>query len=164
MKGKHSKLWHLFFQIGVVIKAIDGFLETVGGIAFLCVNTNAVIHRIFSFTQQKLVEDPDDWIAHHLRHAFGHFSTSNKIFAATYLLGHGLVKLGLVVGMWRSKLWAFPASLAVLTGFLCYQAFRLIQHFSIGLCVLTILDIVIIVFIWIEYRRVKSEKHNTSAT
>jgi|SRR6185312_5112493 len=158
MKTNHSNLWHVLFRIGIVTKAIDGFLETAGGIVFLCVSHETIMHTIFSITQHRLWEDPDDWIATHLRHGFQHLSTGNKIFAVIYLLAHGLIKLGLAACLWRSKLWAFPVSMIALTAFVGYQAFRLVNHFSVILCVLMTLDIIVTALIWREYRRLKQQK------
>ena len=150
--------WHRLFQIGVIIKALDGLLETMGGVLFVCVNKQTILHTIFRLTQHALVEDPDDWMANHLRAAFSHFSGGNKIFAITYLLGHGVVKLALAVGLWRGILWTFPAGLAVLAAFIGYQTFRMARGFSSGLCILTIIDIAIFVLVWREYRRLKRRK------
>jgi uncharacterized membrane protein len=145
---------HRLFQAGVLLKGVDGLLEVAGGLLFLCVSQAALTRVVFSLTRPELLEDPDDLIAHGLRDAFAHMSAGSKLFAAVYLLGHGLVKLILVAGLWRDRLWAFPIALVVLIGFIGYQAVRLGQHGSIGLLSLTVIDVFIAALIWIEYRRV----------
>ena len=156
--GHRDMLWHRLFQLGVVIKGIDGLLETGGGLLFLLVNQNTLMRLVFWLTRSELLEDPDDWLAAHLRAAFRHLSSRDEAFAAAYLLGHGLVKLGLVVGLWRDKLWAFPAALVVLLGFVGFQTYRLAEHMSIGLLCLTILDLLVIVLVWREYRRARFQR------
>jgi uncharacterized membrane protein len=156
--SSHGKIWHRLFQIGVALKALDGLLETIGGLLFLFLSRETILRAVFSWTQHELWEDPDDWIANHLRSTFTHLPPGTKVFAVAYLLGHGLVKLALAVGLWWDKPWAFPAGLAVLTGFVGYQIFRMAEDFSIALCVLTVIDIAIIALVWCEYRRVKKKR------
>jgi uncharacterized membrane protein len=50
---------------------------------------------------------------------------------AFYLLSHGLVKVLLVAGLLREKLWAYPASLIVLSAFIAYQTYRYSSTHSI---------------------------------
>lgn len=147
-----EKILHRSFQIGVFLKGIDGILETVGGAVFLILGKGTIAHIVFTLTQHELLEDPDDLIANSLRHTFAHLSSGNKIFVGAYLLGHGIIKLFLVVGLWRNKLWVFPIAMVVLIGFIGYQVFRLVDHFSVGLVVLSCIDALIVFLVWHEFR------------
>lgn len=150
--GLREKILHHLFQIGVLLKGVDGLFETIGGFVFVCVTSHEIRHVVFWLTQDTLLEDPDDWIAHSLRHAFVHFSDGRKILVGAYLLGHGIIKLLLVVGLWRVKLWVFPVALAVLGGFVGYQVYHLTSHPSVGLSVLTLIDVIIAALVWHEFR------------
>ena len=147
-----EKILHRSFQIGVFLKGIDGILETVGGAVFLILGKGTIAHIVFTLTQHELLEDPDDLIANSLRHTFAHLSSGNKIFVGAYLLGHGIIKLFLVVGLWRNKLWVFPIAMVVLIGFIGYQVFRIFDHFSVGLVVLSCIDALIVFLVWHEFR------------
>ena len=59
--------------------------------------------------------------------------------------------MALVVGLLREKLWAYPASLIVLTLFVLYQLYRFSYTHGLGLIVLTLFDIVVMGLIWHEY-------------
>jgi uncharacterized membrane protein len=103
-------------------------------------------------TQDELIEDPNDFIATHLLSMAQEFSVDTKNFYAFYLLSHGIVKLALVVGLLRNKLWSYPASLVVLELFIIYQIYRFYYTQSVGLVVLTVFDVFVMVLIWHEYR------------
>ena len=63
-----------------------------------------------------------------------------------------MVKLALVIGLLKGKLWSYPASLIVLGLFIVYQLYRFSYTHGAGLIVLTILDVVVMGLIWHEYR------------
>ena len=114
----------------------------VGGLALALVSTNTIVALVNAMTQEELVEDPDDFVATHLLQMAQNFSISSKHFYASYLLGHGIVKLGLVIGLLRNQLWSYPASLVVLSLFIVYQLYRYLYSQSVGLILLTVLDLV----------------------
>lgn len=127
-------------------------METLGGFVFLCFSEGALTHFVFLLTRPELLEDPDDWIANSLRHAFTHLSGGGKIFVGVYLLGHGIIKLLLVAGLLRDKVWVFPIAIVALLAFIGIQVFRMATHLSAGLVVLTFLDAIIVALVWHEFR------------
>ncbi len=94
-------------------------------------------------------------MANALQQAFHHFSSGRQLFAAVYLLIHGLTKGFVVWGLWRNKLWAFPVSMVVLVLFIGYQVYRITAHFSWGLVGLTVFDAFVVFLVWNEYQHVK---------
>lgn len=66
-----------------------------------------------------------------------------------------MAKLLLVAGLLREKLWAYPASLAVLGLFIVYQLYRYSYTHGVGLIVLSLFDVMVIVLVWHEYRLVR---------
>jgi uncharacterized membrane protein len=91
------------------------------------------------------------------------FSVSSQHFYAFYLLSHGLVKVALVIGLLRNKLWAYPASLVVLSLFIVYQVYRYSYTHSMGLIVLTVFDVFVMFLIWHEYRLVSRKTSSGSS-
>jgi len=83
------------------------------------------------------------------------FSVQEQNFYAFYLLSHGVVKLFLVVGLLKGKLWSYPASLIVLGLFILYQLYRYSYTHGVGLIALTVFDIVVMALIWHEYGLVR---------
>lgn len=148
---------HRLFQVGVVLKGLDGLLEVGGGVLLIVFGASGVGRAIRFLTQHELSEDPQDlvagWLVRHLRH----LGEDTVHFAIAYLLVHGIVKLVLAVGLIRERLRVFPWALGFLGLFVLYQVYRLLVGFSAGLALLTVLDIVIMGFVWGEYRSLRRE-------
>jgi uncharacterized membrane protein len=143
---------HQVFEISILLKGAHALIECIGGLVLAFVSTSAIQNMVNSFTQDELVEDPNDFVASHLLRLAQDFTVSTQHFYAFYLLSHGLIKAFLVVGLLRNKLWAYPASLVVLGLFIVYQLYRYSYTNSFGLIVLTVFDVVVMALIWHEYR------------
>ncbi|HVW67260.1 MAG TPA: DUF2127 domain-containing protein [Candidatus Peribacteraceae bacterium] len=142
---------HGLFEIGILIKAIDGVLECIGGLLFLFVSRQFLYSIVTEITEHELSQDPNDILANTIVHAVANLPEGTKIFGAVYLLIHGLVKIGMVIGLWKDKLWAYPVSLSVLGIFVAYQIYRFTHTHSILLAAFTVLDVVIMLLIWHEW-------------
>jgi uncharacterized membrane protein len=146
---------HKVFEISVLLKGIHALIEILGGIALYLVSTGTIQAWVNFLTQEELHEDPNDFIASRLLDLAQNFSISSKAFFAFYLLSHGAIKIVLVAGLLREKLWSYPASLAALTLFIAYQLYRYSYTQSFGLIVLTVFDVAVIMLVWHEYRLVR---------
>jgi len=73
------------------------------------------------------------------------------LFAAAYLIVHGLIKLFLVASLLLGRLWAYPLSLWFLAAFIVYQCYRYLHTHSISLVLLTVFDLAVVFLIWREY-------------
>lgn len=155
MKFTHKSL-HRLFEIGVILKGIDGALEIIGGSLLLAISHPTLSHFVFAITRQEISEDPHDLVANALRSLVAHLSVDTQTFSSIYLLVHGVIKIVLVVGLLRRKLWAYPTALGVLSLFVAYQGYRLSHTRSPALLVLTAVDLAILYLIWREYRWLRS--------
>ena len=54
-----------------------------------------------------------------------------------------------------SRYFGYPASLVVLGLFIAYQLYRYSYTHGLGLIVLTVFDLIVIAFIWHEYRLIR---------
>lgn len=143
------------FVVSVLLKGADAVIEMVSGAVLALINTSTIANLVNAATQEELIEDPNDFIATHLL-AWAHgFSVATKDFYAFYLLSHGVVKLLLVIGLLRRKLWSYPASLVIFGLFIAYQLYRYSYTHGTGLIVLSIFDIALMWLIWHEYRLVR---------
>jgi uncharacterized membrane protein len=148
------------YEVGLAIKFIDGVFELAGGILVLALSAST-IHGITRFlTESALQSDPHNFIATHIQKAGNHLASGHNIFAAAFLLTHGLVKVVLVVCLLLNKLWAYPWALAILGLFLAYQFYQLVTAPTFGMAFLTILDIFII---WLINREWQKVRHGDSA-
>jgi len=142
------------YKLGLWIKGIDGVLEMAGGLFLLFVSQPQLGQLVTFLTQRELTEDPGDWIASHLRDAVNQLSPNTKLFGSMYLLGHGIIKLFLMVGLLRNWPWSYRPAIAFLLVFIGYQVYRMSLHFSLALVLVSLLDAAIVLLVWREYRQV----------
>jgi uncharacterized membrane protein len=142
---------HQIFQLSILLKGAHAAIECAGGIALALISTSTIANLVNRLSQEELIEDPHDFLATHLLAWAQSFSVATQHFYAFYLLGHGAVKMLLVIGLLKGKLWSYPASLVVFGLFIVYQLYRFSYTHGAGLIVLTVLDMVVMVLIWREY-------------
>ncbi len=137
----------------MLLKAADGVLEIVAGTLLLIVNPSTIDRIARRLTAHELSEDPHDRIAHFILHATNHLSSGATVFAAVYLLSHGVSKVVLVALVLRDKLWAYPCLIALLGVFIAYQLYVLIfVRYSWSLTALTVFDVLLVWLTWREYQ------------
>lgn len=144
---------HAVFVVGIVLKAFNGLIETIGGVLFLA--TGSVMSIITYIVQQELLEDPKDIIANYAQHLLPLLSIHTELFIAIYLLVHGIIKIFLVIGLLMNKLWAYKLSIVVFILFIIYQLYRYSFSHSPFLLVLSLFDVIIIGLTWHEYTYLK---------
>ena len=159
--SRKAVLRERLFRISVLLKGLDALLEIAGGIALLAITPGTIVRMVGLLTQDEIREDRRDLVANFLRHAASRFSPSGEHFMAIYLLGHGVVKMFVVVALLRNKLWGYPLSIAVFGGFIAYQIYRFTLTGGLGLIALTVFDLIVVWLIWLEYRAVKSRPHRS---
>ena len=147
---------HFFFNLSVIAKGIDGALEIVGGILLFFVSPERISAIIRALTQHELSEDPRDLVATYLFNSTHSLTKGVTVFAAVYLLWHGMVKAGLVAGLLLKRRWAYPAAIVAFMLFVVYQLYRYTHTHSSSLLALSIVDVLVIILTWIEYKRLKA--------
>ena len=144
------------FEIGIILKGLDGILESIGGLLLLTVSPATISRLTSRLTQHELSEDPHDFIANHLLH-YAHGLTGSAVtFAAVYLLLHGVTKILLVIALLRNQMWAYPWMIAFLLIFIGYQLYRIALSPTIGLSALTAFDAFIVWLTWREWNKQKA--------
>ena len=146
---------HQVFEISVLLKGAHALIECIGGLALAFVSTSAITSLVNALTQDELVEDPNDLVATNLLALAQNLTLNTQHFYAFYLLSHGVIKVLLVIGLLRNKLWAYPASLVALGLFIIYQLYRFSYTHGLGLVVLTVFDVFMMGLIWHEFRLVR---------
>jgi uncharacterized membrane protein len=141
------------FEVGIILKGLDGVLEVIGGVLLLVVSPATIDRVVTSLTQHELSEDPHDFLAAHLLKTAHGLTGSAVLFGAVYLLSHGAVKVILVTALLKKELWAYPWTIAFLGVFIVYQVYRLSVKPSVGLLALTVFDVVIAWLTYREYRK-----------
>lgn len=150
-----EKLIHLSFEAGIILKGLNGILETIGGLALFFVTPEKLNRLILFVIQDELLEDPKDFIANHLMQLAHSLSLSTQIFVAAYLFSHGVIKIVLVTWLGEHKLWAYPIAIVIFVLFIAYQLYRYFSTGSVWLIFLSIFDMLLIILTWLEYKLVK---------
>jgi uncharacterized membrane protein len=154
---------HRIFEIGIVLKGIDGLLEVVGGVLLFLFTPAEISGLVHVLTQHELSQDPRDFIASRLLHSTDGLTRPGLLFGAAYLLVHGIVKVVLVLALLRNKLWAYPWTIGVLLIFIGYQLYRIVLGPTLGLMALTGFDILIAALTWREYQRQRVDRVSPGA-
>jgi uncharacterized membrane protein len=156
MRARPAKpILHYLFELGVSLKFLNGILELIGGLVLLFISPESLTRLAAMLLTNELFEDPKDLVAKTLLNAVRDLSASTQFFASIYLLVHGIVKVGLVVALWMKKLWAYPLAGVVLVLFTIYQVYLYSHSRSPFQLFLTAVDVLILLLLWSEYRRVK---------
>jgi uncharacterized membrane protein len=145
------KFIDISFRISLLLKGLNAVLEILFGVMAFFITQIFVIRIATFFTQDELLEDPKDIIANYFLNAAHHFSIASKDFIIFYLLIHGVVKILLVIGLWKKKLWTYPVSLGIFALFIMYQLYRYSYSHSFWLIILSVFDLVVLWLIWKEY-------------
>ena len=145
-----EKRIHQVFVISVLAKAVHALIEIAGGIALGFFNTDTIVRWLY-----RASEDKPDWIEDSVTKFATAFTGQEHGYYVFFLVSHGIVNLALVVGLLRERLWAYPATLAVLTLFIAYQLFRFTHVHDPGLILFSVLDLIVMALAWHEYQLVK---------
>ena len=145
-----EKRIHLIFQVSLFLKGAFAIFEIAGGILAYVVPQQFVLNVVAVLTQGELAEDPRDVVANYLLHTAQHLSVGARHFAAAYLFSHGAVKLWLILGLLREKLWYYPTAMVIFGLFIVYQLYRFSFTHSVFLLLITVLDLVVIALTWHE--------------
>ncbi len=156
-KDKKERYIHRIFIFSIFIKGIDGLLEIVGSIALFFTGSLSVWLK--AMVHGELLEDPHDLVANYLQHHVAFFTLHSILFSFFYLFSHGAIKLLLVFGLLRDKLFAYPTAIFVFTLFVFYQVYRYSYTHSYFLILLTVLDVIVIGLTWHEYKIRLSKSH-----
>ncbi|MDO8561443.1 MAG: DUF2127 domain-containing protein [bacterium] len=149
------------FVASILIKGFNAILEIVLG--FLLLFTHVVGDVVSNLVQNEIIEDPNSFVANYIQSLLPATSQAQS-FGALYLLSHGLIKVVLVAGLLRNKLWAYPATMVVLALFISYQLIRYLNTHSILLIFLSVFDALVIWLVWHEYKRLEQKQKAEQCT
>ena len=150
-KQEENILW--FFDLALLLKAVNGGLEMLGAALVLVVPPALVLKVVEFLTGGELAQDPDDPIVAAIRSAAHSFTVHTHYLLALYLALHGAIKVLLVVGIFAKKKISYPLFIIALTLFGTYEAYRGFIKQEILLQVLAVFDFMLLILTAYEYRR-----------
>lgn len=146
---------HQVFELGLLAKGIFAASELVSGLLIWLIPVDGVVQIVRMLTRHELAADPTDRVANWLLRMADGYSVHAQHFWALYLIVHALAKLTVVAGLALNIIWAYPASIVVLVGFIAYQGQQYVLNHDPVMIALTLFDLVMIWLIWHEYRQLK---------
>jgi len=154
-RKKSVEIEHYAFRISIILKGIESLLELVSGALLLFVSAKEIQNFIYNLFAKELAEDPHSFIATTVVHWASQFSSSVEWFLALYFLTHGIIKSGLLVGLWYEKIKLYPVAIGIFVLFIFYQIYKYIVSPSGWLIYLTVLDLIFIWLAILEWRHLK---------
>jgi uncharacterized membrane protein len=153
--GQLNRLLHRTFETSLVLKGLFALSELCLGLGLYLVGSDAIVAAVHVLTAHEISQDPTDPIARFLLARAGDLTETVRQFYAFYLASHGALKLAMVGLLLRGVLWAYPLSIVALIGFVIYQLALMSAGPSLGLVLLTLLDLAVIALTIHEYRRLR---------
>ena len=160
--ARREERLHRFFEITLLLKALFAAGEIVAAIGIYVVPLGAVSDLVGAITHAELAAHPHDIVAARLADWAQNLSVDTQHFVAFYLLGHGAVKLWVIIGLMRERLWYYPVALVVFTAFIIYQIHRYTLTHSVSLLLITVIDLVVIWLTWHEYRYLRGLRRRSA--
>ncbi|PZF56037.1 DUF2127 domain-containing protein [Curtobacterium sp. MCBD17_034] len=148
-----GRILDVVFLVGIALKGIDGAAELLLGLPLLFLRPAQISAVAHLLTARELAQDPHDLIAHLILHGAAALGADAALYAAVYLVVHGLVKVVVVIALVRGSERVHPWAIAALAAFLVAQLVEMVVHPSLGVGVLSAFDAAIIVLTWREWRQ-----------
>lgn len=146
------------FRLSLFIKGFDGTLQFISGSLLLFIEPQTLGRWMNFLTRHLISEDPNNVVAHWLYHQAENLSVDTTVLVSLYMLSHGVIKLGLVYGLLKEKLWVFPFAFVGFGAILSIEIYRIIFYYFWGVCVLMSFDVFVLTMVVLEYRKLKKER------
>ena len=159
-----ARVLHWLFETSLAIKGLLCSAEFLAGLGLLLTPHAPAARLLYWLTHFQIAEQPTDTLAAWTQRAMEGFPVATQDFYGWYLLLHGGLKVAMVLMLWARILWAYPAAMAVLSGFVIYQLFEFQHSGSPFLLMLAFFDLMMIALVWQEYKALKVRRSaNTAA-
>lgn len=142
---------HALFKVSLWLKGAFAVWEIAAGVAAFFVSKQFLLNIVY-WIRDELIGDPHGVLVHSVQH----LSAGTQHFAGIYLLAHGIIKLWLIIGLLRERLWYYPVALVAFALFIVYQLYRYAFTHSVWLLAVTALDLIVIALTWHEWRYLKA--------
>jgi len=149
---RETAVLRVAFLVAVVVKGLDGLIESVAGVGVAVIGTQGIYNLVIAFTAPELDLHPQSKTVHLLRHGASSLAHASSRFIVIWLLLHGIVKFVLAIELLRGKSWIFPVAAAILSGFVAYMAFKLVNRYSPWLLAFALFDLITVALVLTEWR------------
>jgi uncharacterized membrane protein len=150
-----EKNYRALFRIGILVKAIDGAIETIGGLFIYFIQYPLVTSTLFSVFHGEIAENPHDAFWGYLLGIWHALYLSRHSFWGLLFLVHGITKFLLSIALLKNYLWAYPTAAIIFTIFVGYELYSLANQPSLFLGLITAFDTIVVGLILHEYQQIK---------
>lgn len=140
------------FKISIFMKGLNAFFEIFAGIIIGFTSKIVLVNFIFDIFRNELSDEPGDILGNFIVNSAVSISTSSQYFFAIYLILHGIIKITLIINLFRKKLWAYPSTIIIFSLFIFYELYRFYISHSVWILAFTIFDMLIVFLTIHEYR------------
>jgi uncharacterized membrane protein len=146
---------YLAYLGAIVIKGIDGAVETALGLLIALAGPDRFYLSVLALTRPELDEDhPFAAVAAKAaEHGAAAIAYGSPSFAIFYLVAHGLLKLAIAVALITGHRAVFPLAVAVFGAFAIFLGYRTAIHWSWGTFALMLFDLITVGLVVMEWRR-----------
>lgn len=145
------------FRTTLYLKSVGAISDILSGIFVWFVSKAFLITFFLNFFHNELSDNPKDLIASFIVNVAASFSVSSQYFLGAYLFFHGVIKLFLVINLFRRKIWAYPVSIVVFSLLIIYQFYEYNFTKSLWLLAFTLLDVLVVLLTIHEYGVLKKK-------
>lgn len=155
-----EKQYLTLFNLSIIIKGINAIIDIIGGLIIWFTSKVILVNFILDLLQNELSDNPDDYIGNFIVNSAAELSVSSQYFVGGYLLAHGVVKIFLLICLFKKKLWAYPLSIIVFSLLVFYEMY--VFYFNGSLWTLSVIffDIILILLTGHEYGVLKKRLKN----
>ena len=147
---KEKTYWGLF-EISLLIKSLNAIADTVGGLIIWFTSKAFLVTFILNIFQNELSDDPKDYIANFIVNSAEALAVSSQYFLGAYLLIHGVVKMFLLVCLYKKKLWVYPVSIVIFSLLIFYEIYSFYLNHSMWILLVILFDVFLVLLTWREY-------------
>ncbi len=160
----NPKTFSRLFQFSMWWRIFYGGLRIFLGLALLRVIGEPLIDIVTTVMDYELLQKTPDILFTLISDLLSRHQFSVTYFLAFYFIFWGSVDAILSHHMLKDDLWAFPISLGLISLFIAYSLFRLTYTHSAVLAGVIIMDIVIMILIHKEYKKVLRLRRGNETT
>lgn len=145
------------YRLSLFAKAVLGLSQLAGGVLLWFLPAGSIPRMAAWLTRSELSQDPADPIALAVARWASGLGTQAEQFYSIYLVSHGALNFGVVLGLLLRIRGAYHVSLAILMIFVVYQTISYFKSHDPALILLTAIDLLVIILVLLERRRSGSE-------
>lgn len=153
-KQEEKQIYQLF-KWSILIKGAISVAEVIVGTLVMFIPVSVIMWMANYVVENIFAGNREGFLAAEIISNAEALAGMGTVLIGVYLIGRGGIKLGLIIGLLKNKLWAYPWSLVVIGVLVLFQVFELVKTLHLGIIFVTLFDLVVMYLIWREWNIVK---------